>query len=348
MGCSIVGCCDGESFDGKRPTFHGVKNDDVNCGETFNDKRPTFHDAKSDGVSSKLTASRDIQKFIGSTEEGKTAQDRHGVVDGEEGEIKIEKNNHSVRRFVLDDEDKFSSSSSKDDTIPQHLEFSVKLPTISGHVQSPVIDSTKTVIEIADFSARISISDFIMTSIDPDDEPGELDEAKLKIKENEKKIQELLAKNEKLKTIGRNLSRRQSIRKRPSYSKVRSASLHKKPSGRKKLQRRISLQAQMEEIKNNLLAGSTPSRSRSITESPRLSKTDSACLDSVSEPQLKFALSADLSKIKCDKTIETTTVQEDDCNLEVDESKVKSDTTVKTPTVQENDSNWDISELILL
>jgi len=240
----------------------------------------------------------------------------------------------------------------------------VKLPTISRHIQSPVIDSTKTVIEIADFSGRISVSDFITTSIDPDDESSELDEAKLKIKENEKKIQELLAKNEKLKTIGRNLSRRQSLRNRPSYRrvrssslhknpsrrkkiqrhspsfrKVRSASLHKNPSGRKKMQRQISLTAQMEDIKNNLLASSTPYRSMTIIKSPRSLKTDSVCLDSVSE------LSVDSSKVKCDKTIETPTVREDDFNKEVDESKVKCDTTIETPTAQEN---WEISELVLL
>jgi len=223
----------------------------------------------------------------------------------------------------------------------------VKLPTISRHIQSPVIDSTKTVIEIADFSGRISVSDFITTSIDPDDESSELDEAKLKIKENEKKIQELLAKNEKLKTIGRNLSRRQSLRKSLSYGRVRSASLHKNPSGRKKLQRRISLTAQMEDIKNNLLNSSMTHRSMPIIASPRL-KTDSTCPESVSEPQLKYDLFVDASKVKCDKTIETPTVQEDDFNLEVDESKVKCDTTIETPTVQQNDSNWEMSGLVLL
>jgi len=307
--------------------------------ETFDNKRPTFHVANSAYISatpSKLRASRDTQKFNGLTAEGKTSQDLPGVIEGEEEtEINIEENDHSACPFVRDDYDgKVSIPSERADGVPRHLELSVTQHTISGHVQSPEIDSTKPVIEYADLSDRIAISPSSMISIDPDNERGDLEEAKLKIKERDKKIQELLSLNEKLKSTGRKQSyKRRSLHDSPSYLK-RLSSFHETPRGSKKPQGPLSLQAHMKDIKKELFASSSSMTgyvpiNESIVESPGSPESDPESLkcditspDIFSEP-LKFALS-------------------------VEEVKVKRQRTIDAPTVQEHDNKWEISDLVLL
>jgi len=300
MGCSIMGLCFGE--------------------ESFHDERPRYHVANSDYKSSKFKASEDNQKFTGLTEEGKTAQGWPRVVKRDkEEEMNIEKNNHSACPFVYDDEGKVTISSNREDTLLRDLELGVSLHNISGHVQSLVIDSTKTVIECADLAGRIEMSDSTMIRIEPDNERGDLEEAKLKIKEKEKKVQELQAQIDKLKTTRRKQSRC------PSLMDQRSTPMYENTNRRrKKPQNHLSLHAHLKGIKKELFASSTATNSLPIIESPLSLKSDSASPDIFfPESSLKFPLSVKESKLKRDKTIEP-------------------------PTVQEQDLNWEFSELVLL